>query len=202
MLAREAEKLDPRVKRTRELLVRAFNELLEEKGHSGLTVQEIAERATINRATFYAHFRDQYELFDYVISEAFREELRWRLPVSPELSEVNLKVLILAVCDYLVGLNTACSWSDRRFRPLIEARVQGELYELLLGWIEDLPQKTNGKPTTPEVVASVLSWAIFGAGLQWSRNQTPRSAEQTADQILSVIVEGLDGSVSLPTRIS
>jgi AcrR family transcriptional regulator len=202
MLAREAEKLDPRVKRTRELLVRAFNELLEEKGHSGLTVQEIAERATINRATFYAHFRDQYELFDYVISEAFREELRRKLPVSPELSEVNLKVLILAVCDYLVGLNTACSWSDRRFRPLIEARVQGELYELLLGWIEDLPQKTNGKPTTPEVVASVLSWAIFGAGLQWSRNQTPRSAEQTADQILSVIVEGLDGSVSLPTRIS
>jgi AcrR family transcriptional regulator len=144
MLAKEAEKLDPRVKRTRELLVRAFNELLEEKGHSGLTVQEIAERATINRATFYAHFRDQHELFDYVISEAFREELRLRLPVSPELSDENLKVLILAVCDYLAGLNTVCSWSDRRFRPLIEARVQGELYELLLGWIEASPQKANG----------------------------------------------------------
>ena len=202
MLAREAEKLDPRVKRTRELLVRAFNELLEEKGHSGLTVQEIAERATINRATFYAHFRDQYELFDYVISEAFREELRRRLPVSPELSEENLRVLILAVCDYLAGLNTACSWSDRRFRPLIEARVQGELYELLLGWLEDLSQKTDGKPTTPEVVASVVSWAIFGAGLQWSRNEAPRSAEESADQILSVIVGGLNGSVSLPTLIS
>ena len=201
-MAKETERLDPRVKRTRELLVRAFNELLEEKGHSGLTVQEIAERATINRATFYAHFRDQYELFDYVISEAFREELRRRLPASPELSEENLRVLILVVCDYLAGLNTACSWSDRRFRPLIEARVQGELYELLLGWIEDLPQKTNGKPTTPEVVASVVSWAIFGAGLQWSRNEAPRSAEESADQILSVIVGGLDGSVSLPTRIS
>ncbi len=202
MLAKEAkkERLDPRVKRTRELLVRAFNELLEEKGHSGLTVQEIAERATINRATFYAHFRDQYELFDYVISEAFREELRRRLPVSPELGEENLKVLIVAVCEYLAGLNTACSWSDRRFRPLIEARVQGELYELLLGWIEVLPQKANGRPTTPEVVATVVSWAIFGAGLQWSRNGASRSAEETADQVLSVIVEGLGGSV--PARIS
>jgi AcrR family transcriptional regulator len=77
MLAREekAAKLDPRVKRTRELLVRAFDQLLQEKGHSGLTVQEITERAAINRATFYAHFRDQHELFDYVISEAFRDEL-------------------------------------------------------------------------------------------------------------------------------
>jgi AcrR family transcriptional regulator len=202
MLTREAERLDPRVKRTRELLVRAFNELLEEKGHSGLTVQEIAERATINRATFYAHFRDQYELFDYVISEAFREELRRRLPASPGLSEENLKVLILTVCDYLVGLNTACSWSDRRFRPLIEARVQGELFELLLGWIEASPQKSNGRPTTPEVVASVVSWAIFGAGLQWSRNEASRSAQEIADQVLSVIVEGLRGSVSLPARIS
>jgi AcrR family transcriptional regulator len=204
MLARVAkgERIDPRIKRTRELLVRAFNELVEEKGHSGLTVQEIAERATINRATFYAHFRDQYELFDYAISEAFREELLRRLPVSPELSEENLKVLIVAVCDYLEGLNTACSWSDRRFRPLIEARVQAELYELLLGWIEVLPQRINVKPTTPEVVASVVSWAIFGAGLQWSRNEASRSAEETADQILSVIVGGLDGSVSLPARIS
>ncbi len=47
-----------------------------------------------------------------------------------------------------------------------------------------------------------MSWAIFGAGLQWSRNEGSRSAEQTADQVLSVIVEGLDGSVSLPARVS
>jgi AcrR family transcriptional regulator len=198
----QGKRIDPRVKRTRDLLVRAFNELVEERGHSGLTVQEIAERATINRATFYSHFRDQHELFDYVIREAFREELRRRLPASPGLNEENLRVLILTVCGYLGGLNTACSWSDRRFRPLIEARVQGELYELLLGWIEVLPQKTDGKPTPPEVVASVVSWAIFGAGLRWSRNEEPCPAEEGADQILSVIVGGLDGSVSLPARIS
>ena len=194
MLSTDAgeERLDPRVRRTRELLVRAFNELIEEKGHSGLTVQEIAERATINRATFYAHFRDQYELFDYVISGAFREELRRRLPASPELSEENLRVLILAVCDYLDGLNTACSWSDRQFRPLIEARVQSELCELLLGWISASPPEPDGRSATPEVVASVVSWAIFGAGLQWSRNGESGSAEEIADQALSVIVEGLD----------
>ncbi len=125
------KRVDPRVKRTRELIVRAFNELVAEKGHTGLTVQGIAERATVNRATFYAHFTDQYELFDYVISEAFREELQRRLPDSPEQSKENLKALVLAACDYLAGLNTACSRTDRQFRPLIEARVHGELYELL-----------------------------------------------------------------------
>jgi AcrR family transcriptional regulator len=38
--------------------VRSFDELIAEKDHTGLTVQEIAERATVNRATFYARFRD------------------------------------------------------------------------------------------------------------------------------------------------
>jgi AcrR family transcriptional regulator len=115
MLAREekAAKLDPRVKRIRELLVRAFNQLLEEKGYSGLTVQEITERTAINRATFYAHFRDQHDLFAYVISEAFRDELQRGLLPSSGLDEENLKALVLVTCEYLTGLNTACSWRVR-----------------------------------------------------------------------------------------
>jgi AcrR family transcriptional regulator len=185
------KRVDPRVKRTRELLVRAFNELVAEKARTGLTVQEIAERATINRATFYAHFTDQYELFDYAISEAFREELRRRLPDSSGLSEENLKALILAACDYLAGLNTACSRTDRQFRPLIEARVQGELYELLSGWIDASPP-TGSRSANAKITASVVSWAIFGAGLQWSRGGEVGSAEEFADQALLVIVGGLN----------
>jgi AcrR family transcriptional regulator len=187
------KRVDPRVKRTRELIVRAFGELVAEKGHRGLTVQEIAERATVNRATFYDHFRDQYELLDYFISEAFRGELRRRLPATPGLDEETLRVLVLAACDFLTKLETGCrTRSDRQFiRPMVEAQVQSELYEVLLGWIEASPQNTNDLRATPENTASVVSWAIFGAGLDWSRNGGGRSAEGFADEVLSVIVEGL-----------
>ena len=196
MLARNptqkvTERVDPRVRRTRELIVWAFDELMAEKGHTGLTVQEIAERATINRATFYAHFADQYELFDHYVSEAFGEELQQRLPDPSGLTEENLRALILAACDYLAGLNTACSRTDRQFRPLIESRVQSELYELLLGWIEAAPEKTTGLQVSPEVTASVVSWSIFGAALDWSRNGSATSSEAVADHALAVIVGGL-----------
>jgi AcrR family transcriptional regulator len=182
------KRVDPRVKRTRELIVRAFNDLVAEKGHTGLTVQEIAGRATINRATFYAHFADQYELFDYVVSEAFREELRRRLPEPSGLSDENIRALVLAACDYLAGLNTACSRTDRQFRPLIEARVQAELYELLLRWIWALP--ADDRPADAEITATVVSWAIFGAGLRWSRGGESGTVEEFADQALSAIAGG------------
>jgi AcrR family transcriptional regulator len=183
---------DPRVKRTRGLIVRAFGELVAEKGHRGLTVQEIAERATVNRATFYDHFRDQYELSDYFISEAFREELRRRLPERPGLDEESLRALVLTTCEFLSGLETSCRTSDRQFRPLIEAQVASELYEVLLGWIEAAPREAHGRPAAPEITASVVGWAIFGAGVRWSRDGAPESEERFADQVLSVIVEGLN----------
>ncbi|MEW6637198.1 MAG: TetR/AcrR family transcriptional regulator [Actinomycetota bacterium] len=191
MLVREptGKRVDPRVRRTRALILRAFEELVAEKGHAGLTVQEIAGRATINRATFYAHFRDQYELFDHYVSESFRRELRRRLPESPGLKEETLRALIVAACEYLAGLETACRRTDRRFRPLIEARVQGELYEVLLGWIGELPPER--RPADPEITASVVSWAIFGAGLRWSRGGAGLPVEEFARRTLSAIVEGI-----------
>ena len=98
--------------------------------------------------------------------------------------------MVLAACDYLAGLNTACSRTYRQFRPLIEARVQAELYELLLRCFEASP-RTDSRSANAGIMASVVSWAIFGAGLQWSRGGEVHSAEEFADQSLSVIVGGI-----------
>src|SRR5687768_10975577 len=89
--------LDPRVKRTRQLLVQAFTELLSEKDFPSLTVQDIADRATVNRATFYAHFVDKYALLDYAIREYFQKKLYSHLSTSCELSEENSRRFILTV---------------------------------------------------------------------------------------------------------
>ena len=188
---RVEKRMDPRVERTRKLMVRAFEELVSEKGHTGLTAQEIAERATVNRSTFYAHFADQYELSNHYMSGTFREELRRRLPDSPGPSEGNLKALVVASCDYLAALNTDCFRTDRQFRPVIEARVQRELYEILLGWLGTSHMKAFGPRSGLEVMASTISWSIFGTALDWSRHGAARtSPQEIADQFLSVIVEG------------
>ena len=85
---------DPRVKRTRQLLQQAFISLMMERRFRDITVQEIADRATVNRATFYAHFEDKFDLLDSAIRERFKQELAARMPNVSVWSEDHLRLLI------------------------------------------------------------------------------------------------------------
>ena len=96
-------KVDPRVKRTRQLLQDALDDLLSEKSFNQITVQDITERAGLNRATFYAHFEDKYALLNHSVREGFQAILDKNLPESPTFTPENLRRLILSVCEYLGG---------------------------------------------------------------------------------------------------
>src|SRR5258708_18788791 len=66
---------DPRARRTRQLLAQSFSELMTVKEFGEITVQDIAAKATINRATFYAHFEDKFALLDWIIRDQFRSRV-------------------------------------------------------------------------------------------------------------------------------
>ena len=52
---------DRRVRKTRSAIKSSFIELLNEKIRK-ITIQDIADRADINRGTFYLHYEDKYLL--------------------------------------------------------------------------------------------------------------------------------------------
>jgi len=68
------KKEDRRVKFTKLFLKDSLIDLLETKNISKITIKEICENADINRATFYAHFSDQYDLL-LSIEEEFIERI-------------------------------------------------------------------------------------------------------------------------------
>ena len=78
MLHGDCEKLDPRIRRTRGLLQDALKRLLEEKEFDKITIQDISEAATLNRATFYAHYPDKFALLEELIRLSFLELLERR----------------------------------------------------------------------------------------------------------------------------
>ncbi len=64
-----ARKTDRRSRKTRAALVQALMALLREKPLKSITITELTDRADVNRATFYIHFQDVYDMFAYVREE-------------------------------------------------------------------------------------------------------------------------------------
>jgi AcrR family transcriptional regulator len=60
---------DLRIQRTRKLLQKALLEVTAEKGFAHVTVRDIAGRAMVNRATFYRHYEDKYDLLAKYLEE-------------------------------------------------------------------------------------------------------------------------------------
>ena len=69
------EKLDPRIKRTRALIEQAFLDVMLEKSFTSMSIQDITEKAGVNRTTFYLHFTDKYELVTYSMNWRFRQAI-------------------------------------------------------------------------------------------------------------------------------
>ena len=64
---------DPRIVRTRQLIRDAFVDLLQEMDIEKLSVNRIAERATINRVTFYLHYRDITDMMEKMADEMIEQ---------------------------------------------------------------------------------------------------------------------------------
>lgn len=182
---------DRRVKRTRKLLQDAFLALLAEKRFQSISVQDIAERADVNRATFYTHFLDKYALLDYVVGEWFRQALATRVSAASPFTVSNLHALIVTVLEALAEFHGHCKPSARDLDQLIEARVQQELEAFLLDWLGRIKMAGTKPPVSQETIATVLSWAIFGAGIAWSRQERTVNADEMAGEVLALLSGGI-----------
>ena len=178
----ECERLDPRIRRTRRLLQDALRRLLEEKDFDKINIQDIAEAATLNRGTFYAHYPDKFALLEEWIRVSFLDHLAARNVVFDGTCSSAFQAIILAVCDYLAELQKSRSSQQHQFAPYVEATVINELQKIFCAGFEKHPVP-RGVPEA--LIAATASWAVYGAAKQWvnSPQRTP------AEEFVKIAVE-------------
>ena len=189
MLPNQEEKLDPRVKRTRQMIEHAFMELVKEKGFSTMSVQDITERAGINRATFYAHYPDKFALLDHAIRQDFRQEIEKRMLNACHFTNDNLRILVMAVCEFVDVAHRHCAVTEQQFQSLVEAQVRSQIHGLLSHWLEgmEINPALAGGSAARERAATAASWAIYGLATEWNRSKRMPPLEQYADEVLPLV---------------
>ncbi len=86
------------------------------------------------------------------------------------------KQLVLTLCDFLTEVST-CQKLQKQFGPLVESRVKSVLREYLLHGI----LKQGFPPAEAELRATLASWAIYGAALEWSRSKLTHAGRNGGD---------------------
>jgi len=175
-LAERPIRVDPRIMRTRKLIREALASLLAEKSFESVTVQDIAERATVNRATFYAHFTDKFALLDAMIREDFAGYLSQGDPLS--ITETRPLLLATGTNAFgFVGLHRKCR-IDRDFEPQMQRSMEAELIDFL-------------SPKFGHCTAMLIASALVGAAMSW-RHQAPTSSPvPIVENIVGILVDGV-----------
>jgi AcrR family transcriptional regulator len=158
-------KTDPRVVRTRKLIMDSFIELSSKKEFKDITIKDITTEAMINRATFYYHFEDIYDLLEKVLSEVLSINIDWKIIEENELNEECMIHIFQAITNFQVSLSTRC---HRGYEDTIARIIRNQLeiifYKLLL------KQNKKEEDEALKLTAVVLSWGMYGASVEWRRN--------------------------------
>ena len=173
--------LDPRIRRTRVALQQALAKLLQENEFDKISVQDITETAAVNRATFYDHYTDKFALLECMVGTRFEELLAARGIRFDSGCSQALKGIVTGVCDYVA---TAPGAECTRQLPHMEAAVIAVVRNMLLFGFRKHPSPDG---ISPEMLASTLSWAIYGAAKEWVRTPGRPPMEQAAEGILRLV---------------
>src|ERR1017187_8728955 len=180
------EALDPRVKRTRQMLQCALAKLLREKEFDQISVQDITDTATLNRATFYDHYDDRFALLECLVGSRFSELLVQRGVRFDGSCSNALRAMVLGVCDFLV------QW-QKQMEPHLESAVIAVVRRMILEGA-----KRHGEPrgVSPELIASTVSGAIFGAAKEWVGTPDRCSSDEIVETVIALVTPVFGASSS------
>lgn len=190
----DCEVRDPRIRRTRRLLQEALKTLMQTKSFEEISVQDITEAATVNRATFYDHYTDKYSLLEAMVGGGFHWMLHERNVTFDGTCSEALGAIVLAACDYLTEAHSGGD-CDRQsaFQPLIDAAMTTTIQRILR---KGMPSGAAvGLPH--EVIVASASWAIVGAVNQWFATPGRPPAEEITAPVLALILPMLEQAGAL-----
>lgn len=177
---------DPRVLRTRSLLRAALMELAAEKSFAGLNVQDVTDRASLNRTTFYLHYKGMHELLEDCTRTLFAEMralIYARKPAGSDWRSAQLEPFVEAVFGHLAQHKEFYrAMLGKQGDPYFRALFQELLAELIF---EPIAQEAPAfeKDQRFEITLQFFSAGFTGVAAWWLEKGMPLTPAQASRQV-------------------
>ena len=149
---------------TKRALVASLKELLAEKPLDKITVTDLTEHCGVNRMTFYYHFKDIYDLVDWILVEDAAKALEGRQSFETW-TEAFLDILHQIQENKVLVLNV--------YRSVGREQVEQYLYKMLDPMLKDFADRECRDITVQDddkqFVVDFYKYALVGVVLEWVR---------------------------------
>jgi AcrR family transcriptional regulator len=185
-----SKKTDLRILRSKHSIREAFIQLLNEKGYEAITIQDIADKAMINRNTFYLHYQNKPDLLNTCIDELL-EEMKNALALCPSSkSPVNvskLEQVMQTILEHIID-----NISFYKAMLVEENRIhvfQTKMENIIKSRINDGIEHTQLE-ISKEFLLQYIASAFMGVVVWWLKNDLIYSPREIATQFVKILTQG------------
>jgi AcrR family transcriptional regulator len=187
------ETLDKRRRKTRRAIKTSLIRLMTEKDLSDITITEIAEEADINRKTFYAHYRDLYDILDEIENDLIGKVFRI-------LNNADILKSMYNPYPLLRELTGEINKDLEFYRLLVQSRDYNSLLDKIQGIFKArfLELTKDTIKTDKELLAFVIDFITSGITSvykEWFSSERNISLEQLSKSLSLLIGGGLNSVI-------
>jgi AcrR family transcriptional regulator len=171
--------MDRRIQKTKDAILEAYIGLMAEKDFEQLTINEIAERANVNRGTVYLHYVDKYDLLDQCI-ETHINLLFHSCSPDVNTADFSSKASVLRTFEYLE--QHAFFYSTMLTNKGIPAFRNRLLTMALQSLGEAIDMSGINQNMNKEVLVQFMASAVVGVLEWWMTHSMPYPAKDMVEQ--------------------
>lgn len=189
-----SKKINRKVKYTKMVLKDSFIKLMKQKPIQRITITELCEEADINRATFYAHYTDQYDLLRQIEQELVSDINAYIANYRFDENESEFLQMLEKIFEYIKSNAEVCSVllgenGDSNFQKDVMMIVRKQS---LAEWTA----RKTVKEEEAQYLYTYVANGCIGIILNWLHNGMEKSTHDMAVMVGRLTNQGLSAFVS------
>ena len=169
---------------TKRALEASLKRLLLQKPLNKITINDITEDCGVNRMTFYYHFKDIYDLVDWILAEDAAKALENRRNFEPW-TDAFLDILRQVQENKVLVMNVYRSVS----REQVEQYLYKQLDPMLRDFIERKAAEISVQDADKQFIVDFYKYALVGMVLEWIRKDMKEDPVRMTNR-LNVLLHG------------
>ena len=175
---------------TKKSLAVSLKKMLAQKPLEKIKVTDITEDCEVNRQTFYYHFKDIYDLLEWVYTNEATRALDGKKTYD------TWQQGFTQILDYMLDnksfvLNTFNSVS----REYLERYLYNEIQLLLMGVVEEKAKGMSVREKDKEFIADFYKYAFVGLLLDWIKKGMKEKPVDIISRLNTLICGNIEGAL-------